>query len=477
VTAMTASTAGAGAPRHVVVVGGSIAGLLAARALVDHVDRVTVLDRDDLPREPAPRGGVPQGRHVHGLLDRGRELLERWFPGLTDDLVAQGARLGDPGEAGVWCFRPEPLARVSTGLQMLLVSRPLLEWYVRLRLLQDGRVEIREDSSVLDLAFSQDEARVVGVIVADRDGGVPALVPAQLVVDASGRNSRTTEWLERRGYFAPPEEVRRIDKRYATHRVRPTTDDAASLAVAVAARPGVPRSGILLGQEDGEYVVSLVGRGGVQPPLAWPEFVAFARTLATPLLADVLTGMQPLDAGATYRFPANRRRRWERAERFPDGLVVTGDAFCVFDPVYGQGMTVAAIEADALGRCLAEGSDRLAERFHGAAADVVDTPWTIAVGGTPDQHGVVPLPERVIGAYLDRFLLAASADPDLAAAFLRVSHLHGSPRELLAPRRALRVATVLARVALRPTAHPPRGATAPPLPAPSGATVPMGDIR
>jgi 2-polyprenyl-6-methoxyphenol hydroxylase-like FAD-dependent oxidoreductase len=474
---VSASTTRTGAPRQVVVVGGSIAGLLAARALVDHADRVIVLDRDDLPREPATRGGVPQGRHVHGLLDRGRELLEGWFPGLTDDLVAQGARLGDPGEAGVWCFRPEPLPPASTGLQMLLVSRALLEWYIRLRLLQDGRVEIREDSSVLDLAFSQDETRVVGVIVADRDGGIPALVPARLVVDASGRNSRTTEWLERRGYFAPPEEVRRVDKRYATHRVRPAADQAAPLAVAVAARPGVPRSGVLLAQEGGEHVVSLVGRGGVQPPLAWPAFVAYARTLASPALAEVLAGMQPLDAGATYRFPANRRRRWERAARFPDGLVVTGDAFCVFDPVYGQGMSVAAIEAHALGRCLAEGGDRLAERFHGAAAAVVDTPWTIAVGGTPDQRGRVPLAQRVIGAYLDRYLLAASADPDLAAAFLRVSHLHGSPRELLAPRQALRVATALARGSLRPAARPPRDATAPQPPAPSGAAVPMGDVR
>src|SRR4051794_22823828 len=144
---MTAA-ARAGAPRHAVVVGGSIAGLLAARALVDHADRVIVLDRDDLPREPATRGAVPQGRHTHGLLDRGRELLEGWFPGLTDDLVAQGARLGDPGESGVWWFGRAPLARASTDLKMLLVSRPLLEWYVRQRLLQDGRVEIREDSSV-----------------------------------------------------------------------------------------------------------------------------------------------------------------------------------------------------------------------------------------------------------------------------------------------------------------------------------------
>jgi 2-polyprenyl-6-methoxyphenol hydroxylase-like FAD-dependent oxidoreductase len=414
---------------------------------------------------------------VHGLLDRGRALLGDWFPGLTDDLVAQGARLGDPGETGVWCFRPEPLAPVSTGLEMLLVSRALLEWYVRQRLLEDGRVEICEDSSVLDLAFSQDEDRVVGVVVADRDGGEPTLVPAQLVVDASGRNSRTTEWLERRGYVAPPEQVRRVDKRYATHRVRPAPGRTVPLAVAVAARPGLPRSGILLAQENGEYVVSLIGRGGLQPPLTWPEFVDFARTLASPALAEALVDMQPLDTGSTYRFPANRRRRWERAVRFPDGLVVTGDALCAFDPTFGQGMAVAALEAAALGGCLADGSDRLAERFHAAAAAVVDSPWTTSVGGTPDQNGRVPLPERVTGAWLDRYLLAASADPDLAAAFLRVSHLHGSPSDLLTPRRALRVAHVLAREAVRSSIRPPRDATAPQPPAPSGAAVPMGEIR
>ena len=462
------TTTGGPALSHSVVVGGSIAGLLAARVLADHVDRVTVLDRDDLPARPVTRGGVPQGRHVHGLLARGRELLEGWFPGLTEDLVAQGARLADPGENGVWCFRPEGLARTSTGLRMLLVSRPLLEWYVRQRLLQDTRVEIRETSSVLDLAFTQDDARVVGVIVADRDGGEPGLVPAQLVVDASGRNSRTIEWLERRGYPAPPEDVRRVDKRYATHRLRGVADFPAPLAVAVAARPGVPRSGVLLAQEGGEHIVSLVGRAGVQPPLEWSEFLDFARSLAAPAMADTLAGMQPLDAGMTYRFPTNRRRRFELVSRLPDGLVVTGDAFCVFDPVFGQGMSVAAIEADALGRCLAEGGHRLPERFHRAAAAVVDNPWMIAVGGTPDEDGRVSVAERVVGSYLDRFLLAASTDAQLAAAFLRVSHLHGSPRELLAPRRALRVAIVLARAALR---------RAPQLSVSATPTVSTGDVR
>ena len=448
--------------------GGSIAGLLASRVLVDHVDRVTVLDRDELPARPLNRGGVPQGRHVHGLLARGRELLEGWFPGLTEDLVAQGARLADPGEGGVWCFRPEGLARTSTGLQMLLVSRPLLEWYVRQRLLQDARIEIRQNSSVLDLAFTQDDARVVGVIVADRDGGEPGLVPGQLVVDASGRNSRTIEWIERRGYPAPPEDVRRVDKRYATHRLRSVADSSVPLAVAVAARPGVPRSGVLLAQEGGEHIVSLVGRAGVQPPLAWPEFIEFARSLAAPAMADTLAKMRPLDAGATYRFPTNRRRRFERLSKFPDGLIVTGDAFCVFDPVFGQGMSVAAIEADALGRCLTDGGPRLAQRFHRAAASVVDNPWMIAVGGTPDEDGRVPVAERVVGTYLDRFLLAAATDAPLAAAFLRVSHLYGSPRELLAPRRALRVATVLARAALRPT---------PQLSMSAAPTVSAGDVR
>jgi 2-polyprenyl-6-methoxyphenol hydroxylase-like FAD-dependent oxidoreductase len=453
----TGETPGA-RPRHVVVIGASLAGLVTARAVAEHADRVTVLDRDDLPRSPETRGGVPQGRHTHAMLDRGTRLLEGWFPGLSDDLAARGARTGDAGLAGWWHFRPEPLARTETGLTAILVSRPLLEWYVRGRLLADwrGRVELREDTAVLDLAFDRDERRVVGVVVADRDGGAPSLVPADLVVDASGRTSRTPQWLERRGYGAPLEEVRRVDKRYSTFRVRSAADGSTPLAIAVAARPEVSRSGIMLGQEGGEHIVSLVGRGDDQPPLEWPAYVEYARTLAAPTIAEALAPLRPVGPASTYRFPANRRRHYERMRRFPTGLVVTGDAFCSFDPVYGQGMSVAAVEADQLAWCLAAGTDDLARRFHRAASAVVDTPWTIAAGSVPDEAGRVPRRMRAIGAYLDAYLRAAADDPVLAAEFLRVNHLRRAPSDLMRPALAARVlrGAWTRRASARPTLRP-----------------------
>jgi flavin-dependent dehydrogenase len=292
---------------------------------------------------------------------------------------------------------------------------------------------------VLDLAFSADERAVKGVIVTDRDTGSPRLVPADLVVDASGRTSRTPEWLERRAYAGPPEEIRRVDKQYATRTFRRTPEPGQPLLRAVASGPGRPRGGIMIATEGGVWTVGLAGRDGEQPPLALAEYRAWARTLATPELADALDTLVPLDEGIRYRFPANRRRHYERLREFPSGLVVTGDALCAFDPVYGQGMTVAALEAEELGRCLSEsGLTDLARRFHRRAAAHIDTPWTIAAGGAPSD-GRTPFGKRIVDAYLARLIRAAGSDPVLAAAFLRVNHLVERPQDLMRPALAVRV--------------------------------------
>ena len=424
--------------QHAVVVGASIAGVLAAQVLAGHFERVTLVDRDEMPGEPGPRGGVPQGRHVHGLLSRGRAVVEEMFPGTTADLVARGAILGDALADGRYFFGPRPLAQTQAGLPTLAVSRPLLEWYLRHRLLHDTRVSVLEHTSVLDLAFSADDARVTGVVVSDRDSASPQLLAADLVVDTSGRTSRTPEWLERRGYAAPVEDVRRIDKQYATRTFRRTSDPGQPVVRIAAARPGFPRGGIMLACEGDIWMVSLSGRDGEQPPLELEEYRAWARTLATAELADALDALEPLDEGVRYRFPANRRRHYERMTTFPSGLVVMGDALCAFDPVHGQGMTVAAVEAEALGDALARaGTDDIGPRFHRRAASVIDTPWTIAAG--PPTSGRVPARRRLVDGYLVRLVRAAADDPVLATAFLRVSHLVDRPQDLMRPALARRV--------------------------------------
>ena len=205
---------------------------------------MVVLDRDDMPSRPEQRGGVPQGRHAHGLLARGLQVVEELFPGATDALRGSAGR-GWPTSVTTACGASpsDRSRRFDTEMRMLMVSRPLLEWSLRQRLLADPGVELREDASALDLRFSRDARRVDGVVVRGRDGGESVVLDADLVVDATGRASRTPEWLARRGYPVPVEEVRRVDKRYATRRFVSGPDTPA--AVVVGPGPGLPRSGII----------------------------------------------------------------------------------------------------------------------------------------------------------------------------------------------------------------------------------------
>jgi 2-polyprenyl-6-methoxyphenol hydroxylase-like FAD-dependent oxidoreductase len=197
----------------------------------------------------------------------------------------------------------------------------------------------------------------------------------------------------------------------------------------------------MLQVEGRQHVVSLVGMLGTRPPVDSTQWQSYARTLVNPALADALEGMTPLDEAVTYRFPANRRRHYERLDRFPDGLFVTGDALCAFDPVYGHGMSVAALEARELSRVLAGGGAEQSRRFHRRAARHIDTPWSIATGHLPDERGRVATGSRVFGAYLRMLLRAGATDPELAHAFARVSHLVDPPTTLTAPGRVPRVLT------------------------------------
>jgi hypothetical protein len=199
---------------------------------------------------------------------------------------------------------------------------------------------------------------------------------------------------------------------------------------------------VFLAQENDAWIAGLTGYHGVRPPTELPAFIAYARTLESPAMADVLERLEPLDDGCTYRFQASVRRRYERLLDLPDGLVVLGDALCSFDPAFGQGMSVAALEAGALRVCLTEGRDDLARRFFHRAARFVDTPWQIVVGGMPPAPGFSvhkPLPERVVGSYLTALRRVAVDDATLARAFLRVAHMTASPQSLMAPNLVLRV--------------------------------------
>ena len=438
-----------------VVLGASMAGLLAARVLGDAYGQVTVIDRDKLSRAGSSRHGVPHGRHLHALLARGQQALEELFPGLTAELVAHGAPAGDVLANGRWYLNGHRLRQAPTGLVALCASRPFLEGHVRARVRALPNVTVLDRCDVVGLAATPDGGRVTGARVLPRvDGGAEQLLRADLVVDATGRGSRTPLWLEALGYARPAKEQVRIGLGYATRTYRLPSDAlGGELGLVEAPTPQHPRAGALLMQEGDRWIVTLAGMLGDHPPTDPDGFLDFARSLRFPDIHEAIRDAEPLDDPVAFRFPASVRHRYERLDRFPDGLLVLGDAVCSFNPIYGQGMSVAAVEALTLRRHLERGVEPQPHRFFHDLARTVDVPWDIAVGGDlvfPGVQGRRTAKARLVSAYIARLHAAAANDAGLASAFLRVTGLVEPPQSLLRPGIAVRV--------LRASLHPGRDA-------------------
>jgi 2-polyprenyl-6-methoxyphenol hydroxylase-like FAD-dependent oxidoreductase len=427
-----------------VVLGASMAGLLAAQVLSDAYGQVTVIDRDELCEAPVHRRGVPHGRHINALLARGQQALEELFPGLTAELVALGVPAGDVLADARLYLSGHRLRQARTGLGLLSASRPFLEGHVRARVRALPNVTFLDSRDVVGLATTTDGRRVTGARVLRRaDNSAEELLGADLVVDATGRGSRTPVWLEALGYARPPTERVRIGLGYATRIYRLPPDAlGGDLAVVQAATPRHPRAGGLQRLEGDRWLLTLAGILGDHPAVDPDGFLAFARSLQFPDIYEAIRDAEPLDDPVGFRFPASVRRRYERLRRFPDGLLVVGDAVASFNPVYGQGMSVAALEALALRRHLERGVEPQPHRFFQDVARVVDVPWDMSAGGDlafPGVHGRRTLKVRLISAYIARLHAAAAHDASLAGAFLRVAGLVSRPESLLRPGVALRV--------------------------------------
>jgi 2-polyprenyl-6-methoxyphenol hydroxylase-like FAD-dependent oxidoreductase len=426
-----------------VVIGASVGGLLAARALHDSYGRVIVLDRDALPATPTVRRTVPQGHQLHVLLARGREVMDELFPGLSAELCAAGARLVDLHGDVHWYNDGFRMRRAASELIAVGMTRPALELAIRHRVAALPGVEIRPRSEVVALTSTMDGSRITGVeVVVGSDGSA---IVADLVVDASGRGSRTPIWLTDLGYPPPHEQKVHVGVTYVTrlyHR-EPHHLDGLSGALTNAV-PGSPRAGIVAVQEGNRIAVALSGMLGEVPPTDHDGMLAFAEGLAAPQIADVIRTGAPAGDPVRMRFPSSIRRHYERLDRFPDGYLVLGDALCSFNPIYGQGMTVAALEALLLQNRLASGplGPGAARGFFRAAARLVEAPWSIAVGTDlrfPSVDGPRTPKVRCVNAFVHRLHRAATTDVTLGAAFLRVLNLASPPTSLLAPRIAWRV--------------------------------------
>jgi 2-polyprenyl-6-methoxyphenol hydroxylase-like FAD-dependent oxidoreductase len=424
---------------HAIVIGGSMGGLLAARVLSDHYQQVTILERDAIPPLGENRRGVPQGRHTHGLLASGRQVLDRLFPGFTGRAVAAGAVYGDIANDSRWFTEGGCLARFKSGLDGILLTRPLLEGMVRGEVRRLRNVAIREGCDVDELTTTQDRRRVTGIRLA---GG--ETLAADLVLDASGRGSAAPRWLEAFGYEKPAEERIEVGLAYTTRFFRRRKQDLnGDMAVIVPPTPEGKRGGVLLAQEGNRWTLTLISHFGPAAPTDLPGFIEFTRSLPSPDIHEVVRSAEPLGEAASARFPHSLRRRYERLDRFPEGYLVFGDAISSFNPIYGQGMSVAALESVELQSALAAGPVDLARRFFSQAARVVDIPWSIAAGNDlrmPEAVGPRNAGVKFINWYMAKLHRAAQHDPALALAFHRVANLLEPPPSVMRPANVIRVA-------------------------------------
>lgn len=466
--------------RHAVVIGGSVAALLTAHVLSAHADRVTVVERDRLPEGPEPRAGVPQSRHTHVLLEGGQRALDELLPGIVAELREHGApRVGLPSDIVQWQAR-RYYRRTGATAHLLTGTRPLLEWLVRRRVLAESRITVLEGTEVVGLLG--DSARVRGVRVRRRGSETHQDVrqlAADLVVDASGRGSRAPDWLAAIGAEPPHEETLDTGLAYATGLYRygdtngsadtsPASADPAHTDPVSAADSrtgasdtgagitdgatdsigyyfipgrGQARGGVALPVEGGRHLVTLSGLRGSEPPSDEAAFVDFAARLPHPVLHEWLLKARPESPVHAFRATANVRRRYDRPGRRPAGFLAVGDALCAFNPVYGQGLAVAALGAVALRDTLADPRRTpTTRRVQRALLKASRQAWDIASGADKELPGArgdaarTRAVDRPAAWYLARVVQRAPGDPVVGAAFRSASSLVSPVSVLFAPR-------------------------------------------
>lgn len=430
--------------------GASIAGLWTARALIDHFDEVLVLERDHLPEGSDYRSGAPQARQYHGLLKSGLEQMQVWFPGLDEELILAGAVPYDFTQDTHVRARGRWYPRFRSGLILLSCSRLLLESSIRRRLRQNPCIRFIEGVEVTGLESDEAKRRVTGVRIGNRRGGsdqtkLDSILTADLVVDAMGRRSKTPEWLVELEY-APPKKSE-IDSflGYVTRRYKRKSNTP--LILIGATPPDDPYGGLVLPEENDTMVALIAGFNKNYPPTDPLAFDAFTHRLG-PEFEEALRGAEPISQPYGYRGTSSCWHHYEELERWPERLVVLGDAFCGFNPIYGQGMSAAAKSAAALADVIRRSHgelDGVAQATLLEIGKITESVWLLATSADLEWPGteggtVSNRPADRFGRwYINQLLDAAAFDKTAWLQFNAVSQLTQPATALFAPGIFLRV--------------------------------------
>ncbi len=441
--------------QHAIVIGGSLGGLLTARVLSKHFDRVTIIEKDRVELRPESRPGQPQTRHLHALLAQGLNVMTDYFPDLPQALVARGAIVNDFTDSMRWYSYGGYRAQFKIGFNITTMSRVLLEHLVREWVLALPQIELRDRATVKQLVATpagdarSDAAnqRVSGAIVSQQNSTPQTtIIGADLIVDVTGRNSLSLQWLQNLGYAPPPESEVRVNVGYATRIYRRDPQDPRSQTwiLSTPEAPHQKRFGGMFPIEGNRWLVSIGGWHGEHAPLDARGYLEFARSLPSADIYEAIRSCEPLSEIIPHKFVSSRRRHYERLKRFPTGYIVLGDAISSFNPTYGQGMTVAALEAAELDRLLSadRSDDRLAATFFDRVAKIIEMPWQLAIGEDfrfPQTTGTKPLGVDVVNCYVKRLHQATLHDRIVGDAFFKVMNLIAPPSTLFHPQIVWRV--------------------------------------
>jgi 2-polyprenyl-6-methoxyphenol hydroxylase-like FAD-dependent oxidoreductase len=434
---------------HAVVLGAGIAGLARAQVLSNHFSNVTVLERDLLPGEPVPRSGTPQAPHAHALLAGGLQALQSLFPDFECDLVNAGAVRTRTG-AGIRVERPgfDPFPNRDLGFDTFYMSRPLLEAVTRRRVQESPNIEIRTRHRATEIVASPDTLRVEAVRC-HREDGRAVTIDADFVVEATGRGGLTLQLLDRLGLEKPEETEIGIDQAYSTIIVeRPESRETSWAGVMfLPSAPASSRGGFVFPIEKQQWILSIGGNHGDAPPGDREGFLDFVKSFRTSTIYDAVRNARQTADIVRFRLPASLRRHFERLESFPAGLLTMGDAVCRFNPVFGQGMSVAAQEAVILGRLLKEDvqTDQLAKQFFAATQPTLEAPWAVAQTDFvyPATRGVRPADFGQRIPYNIALTKVAAQDPEVHKLLSEVQHLLKPPSALREPALAARVMALM----------------------------------
>ncbi|ALC83914.1 MULTISPECIES: FAD-dependent oxidoreductase [Bacillus] len=424
-----------------VVIGSGIAGKLAAKALSHSFQQVIIVEADKEYKEKVPRKRVPQSYHPHVLLKRGEEAIEILFPGIVSQLIEDGSIVTNPTKDLKWHHFGYWKKRFSGELIMLQLSRPMLEWHLQRRVEEVPNIITRYETKTEQLLVNKHDNTIKGVRLRSLKSGLTEELDANLVVDASGSSSKSIDWLQALDVKVKEEKVK-IQLFYATrlYSLKKQEHPEWQSLIISPSIPDNPYGAFIQTLEENRFSVTYSGYANAQAPKTNEEFISYAKKLPVPDVLQFLEGAEPLSEIKIHRVPYQVRRRFDLAKNIPDGFLIIGDAHCRFDPLFGQGMSVAAMQALELKSSLLQtkkADKGFSQSLHKKISKIIDVPWEMATTEAlrhPEVKGARTFVQPYKQWYSKRVYELSASEPEIYIRLVRVINLIRSPLHLYHPK-------------------------------------------